>query len=123
MATIEATRTPLHEPATMPLLLAAKLFCAQGKRLVTLLTLEGRDAVLTMADDAAADGIVVLARNGVRASGEVAWRDGHRIGLTLDAALEGGQAALFLGDGVTVAPRRGARHPLPAALVACEEWR
>jgi len=78
-------------PEVPPLLLvAAKLFTAEGKMLVTLLEMSSDYAVAATTAPPAAGSIAVLARCGARASVTVAWVDGQRVGLLFDRPLSDG---------------------------------
>lgn len=84
-----------RDPA--PLLLSAKLFCADGKMLVTLLALTADEAVAMTEAPPPVGGIAVLSRNGVRVATTIAWVDGGRVGLAFDATLDTTGAERLLG--------------------------
>ena len=74
-------------PVRPPLLRSAKLFTIDGRMLVNVLDLRDSDVIATAEAPPPAGSIAVLARAGVRMPATVAWVDGRRFGLSLDAPL------------------------------------
>ena len=85
-----------------PILLAAKLYAAQGRLPVTLVELTAGAATATAIVPPPLGSIVVLSCNGVRAPGTVAWVDQSRFGLQLEEPMHHRRRELLLG----VKPRR-----------------
>jgi hypothetical protein len=87
----------LAAPVAPLLLIAAKLFTADGRMLVTLLEMSADYSVAAAPTPPPAGSIAVLSRCGARVPATVAWVDGQRIGLLFDRPLADAQLAQIAG--------------------------